>query len=86
MGLSSSTRISNQGVAVKCRFDPTLHNQGLVLRGSSSMNMTNGVWSLLGWLLAMLLNVDAVLARCCSNQLHGTPLHVIVDIDVALGH
>jgi len=63
MGLSSSAVIPNQGVAVKCRFDPTLHSQGLVLRGSSSMSMTIGVWSLLGWLLPILLNVDAVLAR-----------------------
>ena len=36
MGLSLLAAIPNQGVAVKCRFDPTLHNQGLVLRGFSS--------------------------------------------------
>jgi hypothetical protein len=86
MGLISSAVIPNQEVAVKCRFDPTLHNQGLVLRGPSSIKATKGVWSLLDWLLPILLNPDAVLARCRSNQLHGTPLHVIVDIDVALGH
>ena len=29
---------------------------------------------------------DALLDRSKLDQLHGTPLHVVVDIDVALGH